>query len=70
MTLKVKGQGHGENQGQMLKTTYKSISLALYLYTIIYKWILDDLKLNGDMTLKVKGQGHEENLGQMPKNHL
>ena len=58
MTLKVKGQGHGENQGEMLKITYKSISSSLYLHTIIHTQILEDPKLNHDMTLKVKGQGH------------
>ena len=61
MTLKVKGQGHEENQGQILKITYKSISLALYLYKVIQKWVLENPESNGDLTLKVKGQGHPEN---------
>ena len=61
MALKVEGQGHRENQGQMLKIIYKSISKALYLYKVIHKWVLEDPESNGDMTLKVKGQGHPEN---------
>ena len=47
----------------MLKTTYKSIPLALH--TIIHKLILEDPVLNGAMTLKVKDHG--ENQGQMLK---
>ena len=61
MTLKVKGQGHRENQGHMLKITYKSISLALNLYKVIHKWVLKNPEFNVVMTLKVKGQGHGEN---------
>ena len=58
MTLKDKGQGHRESQGQMLKIPYKAISLALYLYMVIHKCVLKNPESNVDMTLKVKGQGH------------
>ena len=67
MTLKVKGQRHAENQGQKLKIAFKSISWALYLHRVIYKWILKDLESNGYMTLKAKGQGHAESQGRMLK---
>ena len=66
LTLKIKGQGHGQAKNQWLHLMLRIQSICLLF--ILWQWNHFWLRYGKFLTLKIKGQGHGH--GQISWSHL